>query len=448
MPPPPAPPPPPNATGPPRGPPPAPATRTVSPLQAFGSAIAVQPWGVLGSALGGAQAAAAPDGSTLLVDPAGLAFIKLMGPSGAGGAAGAIYRFLGIAADASFPPDVVHGINAEAEATHHVYSTQHGLLHVIHVVGPDFRSRTERCTREEAVALLARAYAAVLALAATAAAECTILRLLPISSGIFAGRFKPQMAALTADALLGGYALLANEQPNLLPALPPFAANRALELCLFNPSEATAYARALRQRVAPKPASPPPPPARLRPRPAASAGEMTDGTDAPPGGMWKRRAKSTLCVLRSLAPLRARSAVVADCGWRGSAHQACSSSSSASATAGEGRDRGPEAGFTAAATRAPASAPSCVSSAVVADCGWRGSAHQACSSSSSASAPAGEGRDGQNATPSASRMRWMNELEQDRPVRSRESSECTAVVCALSHESCVWLRERRLGRDV
>ena len=81
------------------------------------------------------QRAAAPSQSEAFVDPAGLPYIR-SGPAGAGGAAGAIYRHIGIGSDPAFPQPVQDGIQAEGDAKFHCYQNQHN---VIHTVGPDLR---------------------------------------------------------------------------------------------------------------------------------------------------------------------------------------------------------------------------------------------------------------------------------------------------------------------
>eukprot|EP00969_Alexandrium_andersonii_P129784 5736773-Alexandrium_andersonii.AAC.1 len=50
--------------------------------------------------------ASEPGPSMAFVDPAGLNHIQALGPRGAGGAAGYIYRWLGISDDSAFPEDV------------------------------------------------------------------------------------------------------------------------------------------------------------------------------------------------------------------------------------------------------------------------------------------------------------------------------------------------------
>ena len=77
-----------------------------------------------------------------------------------------------------------------------------------------------------------------------------LLRLVPISSGIYAGAFRAQMAEITAAALRAAVERLAAESPELLKELPPYQ-DRKCELCLFDPREAAPYAAALKLAIAP-----------------------------------------------------------------------------------------------------------------------------------------------------------------------------------------------------
>eukprot|EP00439_Symbiodinium_sp_Y106_P003644 s2535_g1.t1 len=118
--------------------------------------LRVVPYGVLGSSSAGAKAPA-PDATTAFVDPAGMHHIQ-GSPGNAGGAAGVIYKWLGISDAPTFPAPVVQAITAPLKAKFHAYDD--GKKKCIHVVGPDFRKRDY--TREEAVAELAEAYFNVL----------------------------------------------------------------------------------------------------------------------------------------------------------------------------------------------------------------------------------------------------------------------------------------------
>ena len=149
---------------------------------AFLGSVSLRPHSVLGSRLTAAgdfvdaPPELLPTPGTAFVDPAGLPYIREYGPAGAGGAAGAIYAFLGIGDDAAFPPAVVAKVTAPSEAALHLYERggeeegdegqgqKQGQL-VIHVVGPNFNSAGPSggpFTRSEAVAALGAAYAAVL----------------------------------------------------------------------------------------------------------------------------------------------------------------------------------------------------------------------------------------------------------------------------------------------
>ena len=101
------------------------------------SSIVLAPYGVLGTAMtknGMAQVTEPPSGSVAFVDPAGLHYIRT-GPSGAGGAAGAIYAYLGIDGDDAFPPAVVEAVTAPTQAKHHAYPAGgDAVVHCIHVL--------------------------------------------------------------------------------------------------------------------------------------------------------------------------------------------------------------------------------------------------------------------------------------------------------------------------
>ena len=221
-------------------------------------AVRLRPYGVLGTRLeaSGAMVAEVPpptDGRTAFVDPAGLHHIQPPGgPSGAGGAAGAIYRFLGIADAPAFPADVVAAVTATGCAKHHEYALppgpasyalRHGreapapaapVGHAIHVVGPDLRVGAP--TWDGAVAALATAYRN--ALAEFDASELPTLRLLPISGGIFAGAFRERVPRLTREALDAGFAQLPEATQQRL-----LSRERTLELCIFAEAEFEGFVR-------------------------------------------------------------------------------------------------------------------------------------------------------------------------------------------------------------
>ena len=197
-------------------------------LRAYSTAVAshvrLQPYGVLGTRLttdgGVIRKAEPPGGSIGFVDPAGLDYIQ-SGPSGAGGAAGAIYRFLNISEDPSFPDAVSAAITAPGHAKHHRYALADGHVDCVHVVGPDLR--TGDYNWERAVRTLATAYEGVL----RESAQLHTLRLLPISGGIFSGKFRDQLPLLTHEALT--------------QALGRSAPAAKLDMCIFMQSEWQAF---------------------------------------------------------------------------------------------------------------------------------------------------------------------------------------------------------------
>merc|ERR1712048_94540 len=127
-----------------------------------------------------------PDKKTVIVDPAGLPYIQ-SSPSGAGGASGQIYEWLRIDRAYSFPDPVKAEITEPLKAKFHNYG---GKL-CIHVVGPNFQMRPRTFSWEEGLGELTQAYSAALSEFAASGFPC--LRLLPISSSIFAGSFAQDM---------------------------------------------------------------------------------------------------------------------------------------------------------------------------------------------------------------------------------------------------------------
>ena len=169
-----------------------------------------------------------PGPGTAIIDPAGLNYIR-QGPAGAGGAAGEIYRWLGIANDTSFPDPVREAIEAPLTAKFHAYDAKL----CVHVVGPDFRDRS--LTEEDAVGELTAAYGNVLREFLSSGAHT--LRLLPLSGGIFAGNFRNVLPEITGVSLERGYAGLDPEaQHNLLTS-------RTLELCIYIEGDYQCFAR-------------------------------------------------------------------------------------------------------------------------------------------------------------------------------------------------------------
>eukprot|EP00658_Telonema_sp_P-2_P072630 TRINITY_DN61759_c0_g1_i1.p1 TRINITY_DN61759_c0_g1~~TRINITY_DN61759_c0_g1_i1.p1 ORF type:complete len:499 (+),score=109.17 TRINITY_DN61759_c0_g1_i1:99-1595(+) len=213
--------------------------------------VRVVPYGVLGTQLlktrKMVQKAGPPGPTTAFVDPAGLHHIQPPGgPGSAGGAAGAIYDFLGIAEDERFPQDVIDSVTKPGDAKIHVYSFPNSsqFAACIHVVGPDFRQDDlVEATFEAAVSLLSCVYANVLKEFGSVGG-IGILRVLPVSGGIFAGKFQEDIARLTAFAFDFGLQKLAPEELACLEG-------RQVEMCIFEEAQFDEFVEQfeLRKRV-------------------------------------------------------------------------------------------------------------------------------------------------------------------------------------------------------
>jgi len=196
----------------------------------------MRPYGVLGTALtsqGIKRVAAEPAPGLPIVDPAGLHHIQ-NGPMGAGGAAGPIYGWLGIAGDDAFPQPVRAAIQKPLQAKLHFY----GPKACLHVVGPDFRGRS--ISREQAMDELAEAYFAMLH--EFARSRLGGLRMLPISGGIFSGSFAPELPVLTAMALRKAF----DDLPKPVQHVVSVA---RLDMCIFMQSEYDSFAEAFKDEM-------------------------------------------------------------------------------------------------------------------------------------------------------------------------------------------------------
>ena len=209
--------------------------------------LAVHPFGVLGTALTRSKViekrAALPAPGLPIVDPAGLQYIRT-GPKGAGGASGEIYKWLGIAEDENFPDAVRSAIQAPLQAKMHfykvpgLYKVPIGLNPVLHIVGPNFNSR--KCSREEALGELTAAYSSILREFSNK--RLGGLRMLPISGGIFAGPFAPELPTMTSIALRRAFDGLPNNTQHVISVA-------RLEMCIFQDSEYDAYSEAFKEDI-------------------------------------------------------------------------------------------------------------------------------------------------------------------------------------------------------
>lgn len=210
-------------------------------------------YGVLGTALTAEkkmeQVAPEPDEDTAIADPAGLEYIQEKGPKEASGAAGAIYEWLGIKSDSSFPERVRNEVKAEGEGLYQRYGSKGKYKKVIHVVGPQLQKLevTGPESVEIAIDRLAKAYANTLRQYLFTQAKT--LRLLPISGGIFAGPFIDDMPWITFAALERGFRQLKESDKDKL--LHGLRCGGRLELCIFSGSALPLYQAGLLASGAP-----------------------------------------------------------------------------------------------------------------------------------------------------------------------------------------------------
>jgi hypothetical protein len=150
--------------------------------------------------------------------------------AGAGGASGAIYRWLQVS---RFPADVVNSLRREGDAHYHSYASPHfESRNVIHVAAPDLNGCAG--SGAEAVGRLTTAYHNVLREFARSAKPS--LRMLPISGGIFAGPFARQMPAMTRAALSQAWRTLASEHRTQL-----IRTGARIDLCIFGTNDFAAF---------------------------------------------------------------------------------------------------------------------------------------------------------------------------------------------------------------
>eukprot|EP01061_Rhynchopus_euleeides_P021570 TRINITY_DN35173_c0_g1_i1.p1 TRINITY_DN35173_c0_g1~~TRINITY_DN35173_c0_g1_i1.p1 ORF type:complete len:346 (+),score=103.43 TRINITY_DN35173_c0_g1_i1:61-1098(+) len=233
--------------------------------------VKVVPYGVLGTQLQGNQVVPMtdePSGHTVvIVDPAGMHHIQGV-PAGAGGAAGAIYKWLGDALpqDEPFPRSVRKEILGPTNASRYCYDGGEGAgpKCVIHAVGPNLRESkyADMADPVEARAAVKRdltqTYMSILKEFAVHLKPELVggwrhdesdhntyqpwatLRVLPVSSGIFAGKFKADMPELTAESIGAAFTNLPQSYRRVLAMR-----TRDVEVCIFDEREYQSYADTL-----------------------------------------------------------------------------------------------------------------------------------------------------------------------------------------------------------
>lgn len=261
--------------------------------------LSIVPYGVLGNFLPNQKGAAlvqiahSPDnGQITFVDAAGLHHVQHQSKTPPGGAARAIYEFVGgilhpITGLAHFPKSVRVSVQKPGDAKFHTYGDGRGedaktearICHVIHAVGPDFRQifpdpddgfmdkvgrvfstkkkkpmPVTQDMLQTATAALAEVYRNTFATfisdafdqsegqnGLNSAIQC--LRLLPLSSGIFSGPLGRHMHQLTRAGITQGLSRLSPQDKAKLVALTRDTEKLLrIELCIFMEVEFEAYA--------------------------------------------------------------------------------------------------------------------------------------------------------------------------------------------------------------
>jgi hypothetical protein len=149
-----------------------------------------------------------------IVDPAGLGFISgKYNLTNAGGASGAIYKEIKLE---NFNYDVKNAIKKEGDAFYKSYND----YHVIHVVGPDFSLNNLEKNKETLMTAYKNIFLQFLE------SEKEILRLLPVSGGIYSGN-RNDLPDITKKALDDAY-------NNLTDDMKYYLSNKSFDLYTFS----------------------------------------------------------------------------------------------------------------------------------------------------------------------------------------------------------------------
>jgi hypothetical protein len=182
----------------------------------------------------------------MFVDPAGLQMIQSLGPRAAGGASGAIYTLLNIAA---FPASVRRALCKVGDAYWHTYKVNRDIgtnvYQCCHAIGPNFGSISSptQTPISETAALEALVHVYTNILRQFIRSRLPKLRLLPISSGIFAGPFRNTMASMAFMAI--SHAILRLNKSEIARLHKVIKNNNsAIEMCIYETSELNTYKKA------------------------------------------------------------------------------------------------------------------------------------------------------------------------------------------------------------
>jgi hypothetical protein len=201
--------------------------------------IAIVPYSVLGTQLtkssGIVQKAVVPGVHCMFVDPAGLQYIQNFGPHFAGGASGEIYHYIGISKDIQFPRAVRNEVKMVGDAYWHTYK---GVFQCCHVVGPNFSTMTPEPSEKTALEVLTVVYTNIFR--QFFRSNLLYLRLLPVSGGIYSGKFEKKMPTLTFMAIIQAVQKLKkNEYEYLMNAIAHSQKTglSAIEMCIFEENQ-------------------------------------------------------------------------------------------------------------------------------------------------------------------------------------------------------------------
>ena len=214
--------------------------------------IKTVPYGVLGTQMTTdkrfIQSGTEPEGSAIvIVDPAGLHHIQGL-PAGAGGAAGSIYKWLGIDLNEPFDKSIQKKIKKPTDAARFVYAD--GTKAVIHAVGPDLRNYSDVWEVKRALTTtyinIFKEFAEHVRpeldifrpddLNLNAREPWGTLRILPVSGGIFSGDFKSEMPTLTVECMTAALGQLPKIYRRSLAMR-----TKSIELCIFDENELQAF---------------------------------------------------------------------------------------------------------------------------------------------------------------------------------------------------------------
>ena len=148
-----------------------------------------------------------------------------------GGASRSIYQLCRLTT--TFPSKVRTGIATEGDVVGFTYGYNASALNVVHAAGFDFR-RYKQATVQTATEMLTKVYSKIFKATMELAQpfQLLMLRCLPISGGIFAGRLKPDFPRMTTTAMMTAFAYLSDGEQSQF-----FNTVTSVELCLFDSTE-------------------------------------------------------------------------------------------------------------------------------------------------------------------------------------------------------------------